>query len=63
MPVPEEIMESFFNKNVTFGKKQGNGLGTYSAKIMTEVQGGEISMDSDRISGTTISLIFSSKAH
>jgi two-component system, sensor histidine kinase and response regulator len=45
--VPELIRQCFFDKYVTAGKKDGNGLGTYSAKLMTEVQKGRISMTSD----------------
>ena len=44
--VPEEIQHIFFDKYVTFGKKQGTGLGTYSAKLMAEVQNGSIAMTS-----------------
>lgn len=42
--VPEEIRATFFEKYSTSGKKDGNGLGTYSAKLMTETQGGIIDM-------------------
>ncbi len=44
--VPEEIREIFFNKYVTAGKIGGTGLGTYSAKIATEVQRGSVAMRS-----------------
>ncbi len=37
--VPEEICNSFFNKYVTSGKSGGTGLGTYSAKLITEAHG------------------------
>lgn len=39
--VPAEIRESFFEKFATAGKPGGTGLGTYSAKLLTEAQGGE----------------------
>lgn len=42
--VPENIRETFFEKYTTAGKKHGTGLGTYSAKLMTEVQKGSIAM-------------------
>jgi DNA-binding response OmpR family regulator len=42
--VPESIREHFFDKYVTAGKKQGSGIGTYSAKLMTQVQHGRIKM-------------------
>ena len=44
--VPEHIRDSFFEKYVTAGKKQGTGLGTYSAKLMTTMQNGSIAMNS-----------------
>ena len=42
--VPEEIRDTFFDKYTTAGKSKGTGLGTYSAKLMTETQHGSISM-------------------
>jgi two-component system sensor histidine kinase/response regulator len=42
--VPENIRATFFEKYATAGKKDGNGLGTYSAKLITETQGGTIDM-------------------
>jgi nitrogen-specific signal transduction histidine kinase len=55
--VPTEIRERFFDKFVTHGKRGGTGLGTYSAKMLTEVQNGTISMSvSDKENTTTISL-------
>lgn len=45
--VPEEIRGNFFDKYATAGKKNGNGLGTYSAKLMTETQRGKISMETN----------------
>ena len=45
--VPKEIRATFFEKYVTSGKKDGNGLGTYSAKLITETQGGTIDMETD----------------
>ncbi|KOR33356.1 hypothetical protein TI05_01490 [Achromatium sp. WMS3] len=44
--VPESIHNKFFDKYVTFGKKTGTGLGTYSAKLCAETQNGKISMSS-----------------
>lgn len=51
--VPVTIRERFFNKYVTAGKTQGSGLGTYSARLVTEAQGGTIAMDTDEAEGTT----------
>lgn len=45
--VPENVRESFFAKYVTAGKKGGTGLGTYSAKLLAEVQHGTIDMHAD----------------
>lgn len=53
--VPAEIRDNFFNKFVTYGKQGGTGLGTYSAKLLTEAQHGEISLTvSDQENLTTI---------
>ena len=43
--VPEAIRERFFDKFVTSGKSGGTGLGTYSAKLLTEAQNGTISLN------------------
>jgi signal transduction histidine kinase len=53
-PVPEEIRESFFEKYVTSGKRSGTGLGTYSAKLLTEILGGSIEMLTSAESGTIV---------
>lgn len=55
--VPEEIKDRFFEKHVTAGKNTGTGLGTYSAKLIAEIQGGSITMQSSEESGTTISIM------
>ncbi|MCP5501396.1 MAG: hybrid sensor histidine kinase/response regulator [Leptospiraceae bacterium] len=53
--VPEEIRENFFEKYITFGKgNQGTGLGTYSARLIAEVQKGSISMTSGEEETTII---------
>ena len=46
--VPEGIRNRFFDKLVTSGKKGGVGIGTYSARLCTEVQGGRIEADFSR---------------
>lgn len=43
---PQEIRDVFFEKYVTFGKKKGTGLGTYSARLFIETMNGEIAMAS-----------------
>ncbi len=52
--IPFEIRERFFEKYVTSGKKKGNGLGTYSAKIMSLAIGAELHFKTDEKSGTTL---------
>lgn len=52
--VPAEIMDNFFGKYVTAGKKDGSGLGTYSAKLMVESQNGVIEFESSEEQGTTL---------
>lgn len=54
--VPEEIRENFFEKYVTHGKRDGLGLGTYSARLIARAQGGELSMSSSDDDGTTLTL-------
>jgi len=54
--VPEPIRGRFFEKYVTHGKTFGTGLGTYSAKIISEKLGGAISMRTCEEKGTTIAV-------
>lgn len=54
--VPEEIRDRFFEKYATSGKAGGSGLGTYSARMMARVQGGDIAMTSSTAEGTTLSV-------
>ncbi len=56
--VPAEIRSRFFEKGVTFGKKNGTGLGTYSARLMARAMGGDISFTSSEQAGTTVSTRF-----
>lgn len=56
--VPEDIRERFFDKYVTSGKTTGTGLGTYSAKLMAEIQKGRISMTTSESEGTTVAVRF-----
>lgn len=55
--VPEKIVPHFFDKYVTCGKSQGTGLGTYSAKLLTELQQGSIVLDTSRSDYTTIRVV------
>ena len=56
--VPEEIRDTFFDKYATAGKSGGTGLGTYSARLIAETQGGKISLDTSEEDGTTIRINF-----
>lgn len=51
--VPVTIRDRFFDKYVTVGKAHAPGLGTYSARLVTESQGGTIAMSTDEASDTT----------
>lgn len=54
--VPEEIRERLFEKYVTSGKSGGTGLGTYSARLMAEAQGGSVALDASEPGSTTITV-------
>lgn len=54
--VPEAIRDRFFDKYVTAGKADGTGLGTYSAKLVTEAQHGTIAMSTSETTGTTLTV-------
>ncbi len=45
--VDEAIVNRFFDKYVTKGKANGTGLGTYSAKLITEALGGSLLLDTN----------------
>ncbi len=44
--VPQELHATFFDKYATMNKDGGTGLGTYSVKLMAEVQAGSVAMQS-----------------
>jgi CheY-like chemotaxis protein len=44
--VPTELDGRFFEKYATAGKTRGSGLGTYSAQLIAQAHGGDISMES-----------------
>ena len=54
--VPREIRDRFFDKFVIKGKRHGSGIGTYSAKMMIEAQGGGIELDTSRKGQTTLTV-------
>lgn len=45
--VPVAMRDRFFDRYASSGKRQGTGIGTYSAKLLVEAQGGAISMSTD----------------
>lgn len=55
--VPLDLRENFFDKYTTAGKPQGTGLGTYSARLIAQTQGGRIHLECEENS-TTIRLTF-----
>lgn len=54
--IPEEIRERLFDPYVTFGKRSGTGLGTYTAYLIARAHGGSIDVDTGERKGTTITL-------
>lgn len=54
--VPEEIRETFFDKDTTAGKATGTGLGTYSARLMAQTMGGTITMKTSEENGTLVTV-------
>jgi len=56
--VPQKIRNAFFDKFVTSGKRNGTGIGTYSAMLMAKAQNGEILADFSEPGATTITIIF-----
>lgn len=56
--VPVAIRERFFEKYATHGKSDGTGLGSYSAKLLTEAQGGRIAMICNDAQNTTCLTVY-----
>ena len=56
--IPEQIRDRFFGRYATFGKKDGTGLGAYSAKLITQTLGGSIQATSSESTGTILTLSF-----
>jgi PAS domain S-box-containing protein len=54
--IPEKIQESFFERYVTEGKVGGTGLGTYSAKLIARVHGGNIRFVTSQSEGTILTV-------
>ena len=45
--------DRFFERYVTSGKRGGSGLGTYSARLLTEAQGGRVEMETSDAADVT----------
>jgi two-component system sensor histidine kinase/response regulator len=56
--VPESIKDRFFQKFSTAGKKHGTGLGAYSARLIAELHGARISVDTSVPDFTTVVIGF-----
>ena len=54
--VPVEIRGSFFEKGITRGKEGAGGLGAYIARLIAEVMRGALAMETDDISGTSVTI-------
>jgi signal transduction histidine kinase len=54
--VPEDIQDIFFEKLVSRNKKSGTGIGTYSARLFTQIQNGSISLDCSEENRTRVSV-------
>ena len=52
--VPVAIRDNFFDKYVTSGKRNGHGLGTYSALLIAKTSGGKLRLDTTKEGETTI---------
>ncbi|TVR30006.1 MAG: PAS domain S-box protein [Spirochaetaceae bacterium] len=51
-PIAHEIRDRFFERYSTFGKPDGNGLGTYIARLIARVHNGDIDFTSNQSDGT-----------
>jgi two-component system sensor histidine kinase/response regulator len=56
--VPQNIRERFFEKFSTSGKEHGTGLGTYSARLIAEIHGAQIAVDTSVPDCTTVTVCF-----
>jgi len=54
--VPSAVAARFFEKYVSAGKSGGTGLGTYSARLMAQIQEGDLQMRTSAAEGTTLTL-------
>lgn len=61
--VPEEIRDSFFEKYVTSGKRDGSGLGAYGARLIARTHGGDVSFRTHEKEGTTVTVRLPKSPH
>ena len=54
--VPPDVRARFFTKYATSGKKDGTGLGTYLARNVARLHGGDVAMETDEAAGTTLTV-------
>ena len=54
--VPDEMRDVFFERYATYGKRDGAGLGTYVAMLITRVHNGTIALSSTPLAGTTVTV-------
>lgn len=52
--IPEEIRDRFFEPHATWGKTNGTGLGTYSARLLARAHRGDIGFSSSPGEGTSV---------
>jgi PAS domain S-box-containing protein len=50
--VPEEIRDRFFERNASYGKQDGNGLGTFVASLITSAHSGSMWFTTSESEGT-----------
>jgi PAS domain S-box-containing protein len=54
--VPEDVRDVFFDRYATSGKKNGTGLGTYVAALITRIHAGTIAFTTSEEEGTTVTI-------
>jgi signal transduction histidine kinase len=54
--IPKDVLPRLATKNFTYEKKGGTGLGLYDAKLWVEKKGGNMKIESQVNSGTTLTL-------